>query len=970
MDSRALAMEASELYLSLDPGLSELTEALYALLSHNRWYHFVLLTDESPDASTVARRLATLCQGTPWRPLLHVTLPAAASGSNGVDEEAAEERQRPAPMLNQLARVGSSPARVLLLFAEPTLARAVLDAARTLNLLAGEHLWLFVERADPHPRGRSPCREDSEGPVDVPERCPLGALSLRLRRGPVERTEAPRWLVGLLRDALARWGPVEWPLALRNATSAPAPTCWEEAGARRHAFSTRLHGYLRAAAAEAVQSQRFPPPVFDVLNLVPAGSVARWRPVGNVTRGSAQLDSVLWPSGPGQQPTLTGPRAWGRQRFRVVTAYAAPFVMAATRIGNGSCLSGVPCLQVFTADPEELAALFAHYHQTRGATRHPLYNVTCCAGIAMDLLTSLARDLAFDFDLYLVADGSFGTDRGGKWGGITADLISGAAHLAATAYSVTSSRSRWVDFSVPYFHSGVSCLAYAVKRDVPLSAFLIPFSVPLWLAIFLSLKVTALAAALYEWFSPFGLNPWGRQRTKNFSLASALWVMWSLLFSHLVAFKAPKSWPNKVLINLWGCFSVIFLASYTANIAAHFAGLFFQMQVHDFHDTSLLSQRTGTARGTAAEGYVFAENKRLWEHIQRFGVPTLEDGLESLRSGALDVLIGDTAVLNYYRANEPSCRLRLLGDSIFDDAYAVGMTRGFPLAQGISELVLRYNALGYLDQLHSKWYGRAPCLQDGLLQRLDKPLPLGVRAVAGLFLMLLVGLLAGSLVLIIEHLVFRYALPGLRARSRNCFWKSPNLMFFSQKIKEEARRRKSKSQFFEMIQEVRRAVQQQQSERDADEAESPTSRQDDGPLSATSSSGPLLVREHRGSPSTSSSSPASRPSSPRLRGAGALLSVSLETLVAPRVPVRRRRAKSLGDLSQMRPPWEPRRVTLAASGPLDDVCLQGLSREQLVRRWRDSERRLLNLLREAVREKQALERKLAFLHNAMRRKPP
>ncbi|KAL3243367.1 hypothetical protein MRX96_020580 [Rhipicephalus microplus] len=591
-------------------------------------------------------------------------------------------------------------------------------------------------------------------------------------------------------------------------------------------YESATFGRLRRRRCRASGSRRR---CFDVLNLVPAGSVARWRSVGNVTRGSAQLDSVLWPSGPGQQPTLTGPRAWGRQRFRVVTALRGAFRHGGhphweRQLPQWSTLSTSiqsALLQVFTADPEQLAALFAHYHQTRGAARHPLYNVTCCAGIAMDLLTSLARDLAFDFDLYLVADGSFGTDRGGKWGGITADLISGAAHLAATAYSVTSSRSRWVDFSVPYFHSGVSCLAYAVKRDVPLSAFLIPFSVPLWLAIFLSLKVTALAAALYEWFSPFGLNPWGRQRTKNFSLASALWVMWSLLFSHLVAFKAPKSWPNKVLINLWGCFSVIFLASYTANIAAHFAGLFFQMQVHDFHDTSLLSQRTGTARGTAAEGYVFAENKRLWEHIQRFGVPTLEDGLESLRSGALDVLIGDTAVLNYYRANEPSCRLRLLGDSIFDDAYAVGMTRGFPLAQGISELVLRYNALGYLDQLHSKWYGRAPCLQDGLLQRLDKPLPLGVRAVAGLFLMLLVGLLAGSLVLIIEHLVFRYALPGLRARSRNCFWKSPNLMFFSQKlyrfintvelksvkrkIKEEARRRKSKSQFFEMIQEVRRA---------------------------------------------------------------------------------------------------------------------------------------------------------------------
>ena len=49
--------------------------------------------------------------------------------------------------------------------------------------------------------------------------------------------------------------------------------------------------------------------------------------------------------------------------------------------------------------------------------------------------------------------------------------------------------------------------------------------------------MTAVVVALYEWFSPFGLNPWGRQRTKNFSMASALWVVWGRLFSHLVAFK-------------------------------------------------------------------------------------------------------------------------------------------------------------------------------------------------------------------------------------------------------------------------------------------------------------------------------------------------------------------------------------------------------------------------------------------------
>lgn len=144
-------------------------------------------------------------------------------------------------------------------------------------------------------------------------------------------------------------------------------------------------------------------------------------------------------------------------------------------------------------------------------------------------------------------------------------------------------RAEVVDFSIPYFHSGVSLVAAPkTKYDIPLLAFLLPFSPELWIAIFTTLNITAVAVAIYEWLSPFGLNPWGRQRTKNFSLSScnflffilknylricyisfilALWVMWSLLCGHLVAFKAPKSWPNKLVINIFGGFSVIFVAS-------------------------------------------------------------------------------------------------------------------------------------------------------------------------------------------------------------------------------------------------------------------------------------------------------------------------------------------------------------------------------------------------------------------------
>lgn len=63
----------------------------------------------------------------------------------------------------------------------------------------------------------------------------------------------------------------------------------------------------------------------------------------------------------------------------------------------------------------------------------------------MDLLENVAEELEFDFQLYIVADGLFGsrTFAGNgevKWNGIIGDLISGAAHMSFSPLSVSSSR--------------------------------------------------------------------------------------------------------------------------------------------------------------------------------------------------------------------------------------------------------------------------------------------------------------------------------------------------------------------------------------------------------------------------------------------------------------------------------------------------------------------------------------------------
>lgn len=397
---------------------------------------------------------------------------------------------------------------------------------------------------------------------------------------------------------------------------------------------------------------------FALLNLVPDSEGGNtWRQVGRIQGRNVKLHTIIWPGG---RLVAQGQSDGARTIFRIVTALAPPFVMEGELDEDGQCLRGLPCHRPQTSDRDNLTLAFNDLDRESDQdpedfffpTPKPVFSrmaTHCCYGLAMDLLENIAQELEFDFHLYIVEDGLYGSRklvkpfhklneyrsltsnvrtnqesyrsqyRNGfkgleegytyaddidedneKWNGIIGDLVSGAAHMSFAALSVSAARAEVIDFSQPYFFSGVSILAAPNQRpDIPLLAFLLPFSPELWIAIFTSLNVTAIAVAIYEWLSPFGLNPWGRQRSKNFSISSALWVMWGLLCGHLVAFKAPKSWPNKFLINVWGGFSVIFVASYTANIAALIAGLFFHNAVDDYQGRSNVSIVVYTVNSTS-----------------------------------------------------------------------------------------------------------------------------------------------------------------------------------------------------------------------------------------------------------------------------------------------------------------------------------------------------------------------------------
>lgn len=294
-----------------------------------------------------------------------------------------------------------------------------------------------------------------------------------------------------------------------------------------------------------------------------------WVTVGTWRHGKLELEEGAWQSH--RQSKSPGEEARGaRVRLRVVTLVEHPFVFTREADEDGSCPAGQLCLDPGTNDSAVLDALFEELGAANGSV--PRAYKKCCYGYCIDLLEKLAEDVPFDFELYIVGDGKYGAWKNGRWTGLVGDLLSGTAHMAVTSFSINSARSKVIDFTSPFFSTSLGILVRTKDTASPIGAFMWPLHWTMWVGIFVALHMTALFLTLYEWKSPYGMTPHGRNRMKIFSYSSALNLCYAILFGRTVSSKTPKCCTGRFLMNLWAIFCLLVLSSYTANLAAVMVG--------------------------------------------------------------------------------------------------------------------------------------------------------------------------------------------------------------------------------------------------------------------------------------------------------------------------------------------------------------------------------------------------------------
>ncbi|XP_019646642.1 PREDICTED: glutamate receptor ionotropic, kainate 3-like [Branchiostoma belcheri] len=322
-------------------------------------------------------------------------------------------------------------------------------------------------------------------------------------------------------------------------------------------------------------------------------------------------------------------------------------------------------------------------------------NKTVYDGFCMDILKGLAEELRFDYTLYEVPDGNFGLPtRNGSWDGMIREVIDGRADFTLGPLTISSQREAAVDFTKPYMDYGNGLVMKKPAAERPnLFAFLLPFQITVWMSIIAALfAVGFLLWATSRIRYTLGVGDLENDNDNNFTLKNSLWFSyWSIVRKG--GEPAPRAIHTRLLGGFWWLFSLIVMATYTANLTAFLTVKRLETPIRSLED--LVHQSTvefGTVRGNFLYNF-FREQKgsenvfdRIWYALETqpdMLVDNQTEGVERTRRGNY-AYIGEYPALEYEVRHDEGCQLMMVGNPFMTRGYGIATKRGSSLSKTLS----------------------------------------------------------------------------------------------------------------------------------------------------------------------------------------------------------------------------------------------------------------------------------------------
>ncbi|XP_063869966.1 glutamate [NMDA] receptor subunit 1-like isoform X2 [Scylla paramamosain] len=430
-------------------------------------------------------------------------------------------------------------------------------------------------------------------------------------------------------------------------------------------------------------------------------------------------------------------------RLKVLTIEEKPFVTTQKIESKAECLGGGRVLCPWFNSTSEGTDLY------------------CCTGYCIDLLITLANKINFTFELALSPDGEFGSlqmkESKKEWTGLIGQLVNQThgADMIVAPLTINPERAQVIEFSKPFKYQGITILERKQPRYSTLVSFLQPFRNTLWILVMVSVHVVALVLYLLDRFSPFGryklANTDGTEEDA-LNLSSAIWFAWGVLLNSGIGEGTPRSFSARVLGMVWAGFAMIIVASYTANLAAFLVLDRPQTSLTGINDARLRNPMENftyaTVKGSSVDMYFRrqVELSNMYRTMEGNNYPTAEAAITAVKSGRLKAFIWDSSRLEYEAAQD--CELVTAGELFGRSGYGIGLKKNSPWADRVTLAILEFHESGYMEELDNRWILQN---QEDTCNTDEKaPATLGLKNMAGVFILVAAGIVGGIGLIIIE----------------------------------------------------------------------------------------------------------------------------------------------------------------------------------------------------------------------------
>ena len=275
-------------------------------------------------------------------------------------------------------------------------------------------------------------------------------------------------------------------------------------------------------------------------------------------------------------------------------------------------------------------------------------------------------------------------------------IAAGQLDASIAAITVTAARAGKVDFTQPFYNTGLGIVVPATGDHGWWRVMRAFFSVD-FLKVVVALFLVLLAAGLGVWLFERRKNSEQFGGTAASGLGSSFW--WAAVTMTTVGYgdKSPRTFGGRTIALLWMFISVIIISGFTAQITSSLTVGRLDTAIKGPSDLPRFA--IATVEGSIAARYLRANDVTVMPRA------TIEEAIAAVKDGQADGCVYDAAILQYALRRDRSLELLPARFDLRD--YAIAVPLDSPLRKQLNLVLLRIEQGDLWPLMRQRYFGKS-----------------------------------------------------------------------------------------------------------------------------------------------------------------------------------------------------------------------------------------------------------------------